>query len=527
MITTSAPATVEPQRSAVSGLAQRPRHAIKGTNAPLFIFEMANNHMGDVAHGLRIIRELRDACEGFPFRFAVKLQYRHIPDFIHPDYRDRFDLKFVKRFSETALSWENYRRLKDAIVENGFLSICTPWDNVSVDQIVAHGYDFIKVPSCYLTDWPLAEKIASTRLPIILSTAGEPFEEIDRVVSFYRHRSKQLAILHCVGEYPTAEDNLQLNQIDLLRKRYAGAEIGYSTHEAPDEVEAVMLAAAKGATVFEKHVGCPTAKYALNAYSATPAQIRVWLAAAHRGLRMCGVAGRRHVFSEIEKKTLGDLRRAVFARRDIQPGEVIRPGDLFLSIPGVAGQLVANDLSKYTEFRASQAIPARAPILRDKVIARDHQAFVRAIVNEAKALLKSSRTIVPSQLELEISHHYGIEEFRRFGSTTITVVNREYCKRVILILPGQTHPEQWHEQKDETYHLLHGEIDLTLDGVKSTRGKNDVVIIPRGVRHAFTSPKGAVIEEISSSYSQNDSHYTDSSINQNRSRKTYITNWMD
>jgi sialic acid synthase SpsE len=82
---------------------------------------------------------------------------------------------------------------------------------------VEHGFDYLKVASCSLTDWPLAEKIAATSLPLILSTAGEPFEEIDRIVSFYQHREKRIALMHCVGEYPTAEANLQLNQIDLLR----------------------------------------------------------------------------------------------------------------------------------------------------------------------------------------------------------------------------------------------------------------------------------------------------------------------
>lgn len=497
------------------------------SSPPLFILEMANNHMGDVDHGIRIIRELREACAGFPFRVAVKLQYRHIPDFIHPDYRDRMDLKFVKRFSETALSWETYRKLKDTIVENGFLAICTPWDDVSVEKIAEHGYDYIKVPSCYLTDWPLAEKIATISLPIIISTAGEPFEEIDRVISFYQHRDQRVSVMHCVGEYPTVESNLQLNQIDLLRQRYPSVEIGYSTHESPDEMEAVMLAVAKGATIFEKHVGVPTEKYSLNAYSATPAQVRVWLSAAQRAFTICGVVGRRHEFSEIEQKTLNDLRRAVFARRDIAPGEIIRLSDVFLSIPGCLGQIVANDLSKYCEYRATQPIAARAPITTANVAKTDHQKSIYSIIHDVKALLKSSRTVVPSQLELEISHHYGLEKFRRFGSTTITVVNREYCKRIILCLPGQIHPEQWHQLKDETYHLLHGEIELILDGVKRTVRKNEVVIIPRGVKHEFASNQGAVIEEISSAYSQSDSYYTDESINQNPHRKTLITHWMD
>jgi sialic acid synthase SpsE/quercetin dioxygenase-like cupin family protein len=493
-----------------------------------FIFEMANNHMGDVAHGIRIVRELREACAGFGFRFAVKLQYRHLPDFIHPDFRSRTDLKFVKRFSETALSWDDYRRLKDAIVEHGFLSMCTPWDNVSVDKIVEHGYDYLKVPSCYLTDWPLAEKIATTKLPLVISTAGESFEDIDRIVSFYQHRDKQIAIMHCVGEYPTAEENLQLNQIDLLQRRYANVEIGYSTHEAPDQLDAVKMAIAKGATLFEKHVGIATDRYPLNGYSANPEQVRQWLEAARRGIAMAGMEGQRHGFSAAEIKTLGDLRRGAFARRAIARGEVIHQADVFFSIPGQSGQIVANEFSKYTEYRATRAYAVNEPIMHAGVTARDTRSLIHGIVRDVKALLKASAAIVPAQLELEVSHHFGLERFREFGSTTITVVNREaYCKRVILMLPGQSHPEQWHKLKDETYHLLHGELELVLDGQKRTCAKNDVVIIPRGAKHSFHSVRGAVIEEISSAYAQSDSYYADATIMANGNRKTYVTNWMD
>src|ERR1019366_1095946 len=181
----------------------------------LFIFDLANNHMGDVAHGMRIIRDLREACAGFDFRFAVKLQYRDVPRLIHPDYKTRTDLKFVRRFSETALSWDDYRRLKDAIVDHGFLAACTPFDEASVDKVVEHGFDYVKIGSCSLTDWPLAEKVATTHIPLILSTAGEAFEDIDRIVSFYQHRNRKLSLMHCVAEYPTQAAHLELNQIDL------------------------------------------------------------------------------------------------------------------------------------------------------------------------------------------------------------------------------------------------------------------------------------------------------------------------
>jgi len=501
------------------------QHRMQGP--PLFIFELANNHMGDVAHGMRIIRELKEACAGFPFRFAVKLQYRDLPAFIHPDFRSRTDLKFVKRFSETALSWEDCKRLKDAIVEQGFISICTPFDEASVDRIVAHGFDMLKVPSCSLTDWPLAEKIATTSLPLIVSTAGEPFEEIDRIVSFYQHRDKKLSVLHCVGEYPTADANLQLNQIELLQRRYADVDVGYSTHESPDQVEAVMMAIAKGAMVFEKHVGVPTDKYPLNAYSATPAQVHRWLEAAQRAFAMAGTVGRRHEVSSAEGRSLGELRRAVFASQEIAAGQLIRPEDMFFAIPGQPGQLVTKDLSKYTEYRAISKIAASGPIMVANVGATDTRSIVHGIIKEVKLLLNASGVAVPAQLELELSHHYGIERFREVGSAMITVVNREYCKRLLLILPGQSHPEHWHKLKDETFHLLHGKIELVLDGAKRSCGKNDVVTVSRGMKHAFSTVTGAVIEEISSTHSVGDSTYSDTAIMQNTTRKTYVTNWMD
>ncbi len=428
----------------------------------LFIFEMANNHMGDVSHGVRIIRELKEACKGFDFRFAVKLQYRDLPGLIHPDFRSRNDLKFVKRFSETALGWDDYRRLKEAIVEHGFLAVCTPFDEASVDKVVEHGFDYLKIASCSLTDWPLAEKVATTRLPLIVSTAGESFENIDRVVSFYQHRDRKVAVMHCVGEYPTADANLQLNQIDLLKRRYSNVEVGFSTHEAPEELNAVMMAIAKGATLFEKHVGVPTERYKLNAYSASTAQVRLWLEAARRAVVMAGVEDRRHESSKGELGTLSELRRGVYARRSIASGAVVGNEDLFYAIPAGSGQLTANDLSKYTEYRALRSFAPNDPLLSKEVASTDTRSLVHGIIRDVKALLKTSAAIVPTQLELEISHHYGIERFREAGSAMITVINREYCKRLLIMLPGQWHPEHWHTLKDETFHILYGEIDLVL-----------------------------------------------------------------
>lgn len=494
---------------------------------PLFIFEMANNHMGRLEHGRAIIDALREVTRDLPFAFAVKLQYRSIETGIHPAFRDRYDLKFVKRFSETRLTWDEYKLLKGAIEDAGFISCCTPWDEISVDKIVEHGFDIMKVPSCYLTDWPLLERIVKYDLPIIASTGGADLQDIDRVVSFFRHRSKNFALMHCVGEYPTRNENLQLNQIEMLHGRYGNIEIGYSTHEQPDNVSAVQIAIGMGARLFEKHVGLETGGIKLNAYSANPAQVRRWLESAAEALAMCGAAGERYPFTELELATLKDLARGVFARQELPAGARLTPDNTFFALPGAPGQVRANDMSKYVDYTLTEPLREGGAVLESKTKSRDRRRRIFQIVADVRSMLEKAKVAVPGELELEIGYHYGIERFREYGSTVITVVNRDYCKRIIVMLPGQAHPEQYHKKKDETYHILHGEIDLSLDGKRRTLRENDVVVIPCGVRHWFTTSSGAVIEEVSSHYSQGDSYYTDSAIEANPDRKTYVNYWMD
>jgi sialic acid synthase SpsE/mannose-6-phosphate isomerase-like protein (cupin superfamily) len=422
--------------------------------------------------------------------------------------------------------WDQYRKLKDAIAEAGFLSMCTPWDEISVDKIVEHGFDFMKIPSCYVSDWPLLERIAHYNLPIVASTAGEPLEEVDRVVSFFKHRDKTLSIMHCVGEYPAPDEHLHLGQILLLKKRYPELEVGYSTHERPDNFEAVKIAIAMGAVLFEKHVGIPTERYALNAYSATPAQVRHWLESAAEALTMIGDPGKRYPAPPGEQASLRDLARGAFVKQSVRAGEVIQHANVFFAMPNVKDQLVAQDFSKYSEYVATSDISADGAVMRDNVSAHNSRELVHKIVSDVKSLIKKSKVQVPGQCDLEISHHYGLDKFREIGITAITVVNREYCKRLMVVLPGQKHPEQWHNQKDETYHILYGDVTVELDGGKSTHKSNDVITISHGVKHSFWTTHGAIIEEVSSSYSMNDSFYTDPAIMANTNRKTFVTYWI-
>ena len=487
---------------------------------PLVVFEMANNHGGKVEHGIEIIQAFGELVKPFKdrFDFGFKLQYRDLDTFIHPAYKDRMDLKFVKRFTETRLDEFEFLALRSEMDMNGFIPVCTPFDEVSVDLVEKHNYQYLKIASCSFGDWPLMERIALSKLPIIASTAGASLETLDHVVAFLEHRNRPLILLHCIGAYPTPMDHLQLNQIDFLKHRYPQHRIGLSSHENPNEIGLISMAIAKGASVFEKHVGIDN----LNAYSCNPEQMNEWLLEAANALDICGSSG-RYEPSVIERVSLGSLRRGAYAKEAIKGGEVIGLDKVFFAMPTEVGQLTANDCGKYSEFKALFNIPKGGEVYSYEVIQTDRRKKIVEIVEKVKDLLKASHVTLSEKADVEISHHYGLDEFEFTGLTIINIVNRAYCKKLLVLLPGQSHPEQYHKKKEETFHVLHGEVRMILDGVDSFLYPGDVVTVEKKVRHSFGSRDGAVIEEISTTHYKNDSFYTDPAIALNLNRKTQLT----
>jgi len=211
-----------------------------------------------------------------------------------------------------------------------------------------------------------------------------------------------------------------------------GVRIGFSTHENPDNTDIVKLAVAKGAAIFEKHVGLPTAEYPLNAYSASPAQVDAWLAAATYALALCGEGTTRLPENPQETASLRSLRRGVFAKRKLAKGDVIERDDIDVAFPPEEGQFTANDWSKYAQFTASSDIEPNAAVSPLNANLVDTRSKVWEIVNRIRNFLKESSVVVPGSADLEISHHYGLERFDEVGLTMVTVVNRDYCKKLLV-----------------------------------------------------------------------------------------------
>jgi N-acetylneuraminate synthase len=492
----------------------------------LFIYDLANNHQGDPAHAATIVAEMGRVSREAGVRAALKFQFRQLDTFIHPDFRDRTDLKYVKRFTETKLSMDEFAVLAAKVKQAGMLTMSTPFDEESVDVICDMGLDVIKVASCSADDRPLLEKITQVNKPIVVSTAGLRSDEIDWLVNFLESQRVNFALMHCVALYPTPDQKLQLNQVSYLKERYPGIPVGWSTHEAPDNLSAVQIAYALGARLFERHVGIETSAYKLNAYSSTPQQVAAWLAAFGAAKAMLGAAERPPAPLE-ETRTLNELKRGVFAARTIAKGAAIERDDVFFAMPVQEGQMTSG------QFRpgmvADREYGERAAL--SEAIAGDEASdehLVYQIMLQVRGMLNNAGLQINEDASIEISHHYGLRRFREYGAVIITCINRDYAKKLVIQLPRQKHPYHFHKQKEETFQLLAGDLEIVKDGQRYALKPGDTLLVEPNEWHKFHTLDGCVFEEISTTHHTNDSFYEDPAINRlDRSgRKTGVDRWL-
>lgn len=492
----------------------------------LFILDLANNHQGNVEHGLKIIQSAAEVTKKHSVRAAIKFQFRQLDSFIHPSHQTGSELKYIQRFQSTRLDHAQFQTLLNEVWANGLLAMCTPFDEESVGVAVDMGFNLLKVASCSAKDWPLLEEIANAGPPVVCSTGGLTVEDIDNVVSFFQHRAVQFALMHCVSVYPTPDNMLALNQIRTLRNRYPQIPVGWSTHENPDDTVPVQMAVAFGAQLFERHIGVETDSIQLNAYSSTPEQIDQWLQAHERATVLCGPDTRAPT-SKVEQASLDGLRRGVFAKRPIKKGQIISRDAIYFAMPYVDEQLESGHWKD--GYQALQDVIPDQPIMKESVEIEINQGLVtlKQVIHEIKAILNEAKIQLGSEFKVEYSHHYGLENFRKTGAVIIECINREYCKKLVVQLPGQRHPSHYHERKEETFQVLHGILHVNTDGCPRILHPGETILIQPGVWHSFWTDNGVIFEEVSTTHYNNDSFYADKRINKlpRSERKTVVDHW--
>ena len=184
----------------------------------------------------------------------------------------------------------------------------------------------LKIASSDINDWCLIEKIAKTQKPVIVSTGGSSAKDTDDLVRFFDSRHIPLAVNHCVALYPTEDNELDLNQIDFLRNRYPNHVIGQSTHECHDWTNSMLMAYAKGARCFERHIDVEMDGVSVSPYCSLPQQIDTWFKAFRTAQKMCGApASQKRTSSDREVRYLERLGPQAYTPNETFQRDIFSP----------------------------------------------------------------------------------------------------------------------------------------------------------------------------------------------------------
>lgn len=223
--------------------------------------------------------------------------------------------------------------------------------------------DRLKVASRDLTNLPLLEAMAETRIPIILSTGMAGKQELDNALEVITRYHNDIAILHCVSQYPTYPDNLNLRTITYLLKHYPQYTIGFSDHTIG--IAAPAVAVGMGAKIIEKHITID------RHMKGTDQKGSLGPDGVNRMVRDIRITerwlGREDLYIEPSvAEARVKLERSLATRRALEAGHVLTEEDMHMLSPGNGFKWA--DRGKVVGRRLKTALPADEIIYPDNLI---------------------------------------------------------------------------------------------------------------------------------------------------------------
>ena len=191
--------------------------------------------------------------------------------------------------------------------------------------------DKLKVASRDLTNIPLLEAMAETKVPLIISTGMAGHKELDKAVETITKYHQELSILHCVSQYPTEPENVNLNTLAFLQEKYSEFTIGYSDHTIGISIP--IAAVAMGAQIIEKHITLDRKMKGTDQIgSLGPDGLNRMI----RDIRLLEKSmGKKEIFickdvETVQKK----LERSIATKKTLKKGDIIQEEDIHLLSPG-------------------------------------------------------------------------------------------------------------------------------------------------------------------------------------------------
>jgi len=301
-------------------------------NGVFIVAEIGNNHNGDPDTAKKLIDAA--AAAGVD---AVKFQTFRGLDIVSPrvaahEYKDwnieGFD-QWYQFLDSIALPFDKHAEVFQHASQAGVIPFSTPTSTAAVALLESIGTRLYKIASMDVTNVQLLEAVSRTGKPVILSTGMALEEEITLAVDFFDRQN--LAVLHCVSDYPLNPQDANLRSIAWLKERF-GCPVGFSDHSLGNEL--VTAAVAMGAVIIEKHITLDrqSTRKAEHHFALEPAELKQMV----KKIRLIEAAlGAATInLSHKERDLREKARRSLHATRELKSGHTLEPEDIAIVRPG-------------------------------------------------------------------------------------------------------------------------------------------------------------------------------------------------
>ena len=309
---------------------------ISKLSKPYIIAEIGVNHEGSMKKAKKLISLAREGgadAAKFQTYKADTLASKNSPSYWdttkEPTTSQHELFQKYDKFSK-----EDYVELSEYCKSINIDFISTPFDNNSVDYLDSL-MTFYKIASADITNIPLLRKIAKKEKPVVLSTGASTLKEIDLALKTLDHYGcKEVALLHCILNYPTPFEKANLNMIKGLKEAYPNNIIGYSDHTLPDdEMSSLVAAYTLGAVIIEKHFTDDKSLPGNDHYHAMDVEdLKCYIKIIDKLYNSLGSSIKKPIKSEQISRL--NARRSIVLKTNIHSGHILQESDITYKRPG-------------------------------------------------------------------------------------------------------------------------------------------------------------------------------------------------
>ena len=215
------------------------------------IAEVGQAHDGSLGNAIAFINAASEAKVN-----AIKFQMHIAEEESTEEERFRVncfpqDLNRYQYWQRTSFTLNEWKLVSEECQKRNIDLIISPFSKKAVEYCQQLCVDGIKIGSGEFFNEQLVTACIESKLKTIVSTGMASWNEVEELICRYPQYNEQLVLLHCVSKYPCPINEVGLNNVEELARRFK-VRTGLSDHSG--NLDVALVASARKLQYYEAHI---------------------------------------------------------------------------------------------------------------------------------------------------------------------------------------------------------------------------------------------------------------------------------